>query len=97
MRTQRGATPGSTHPPGHCDFTLAPEIAVPATRMVNDGIARYVGGKPDRFVGMGTVPLQDGAEAAKELERCMGTLGFKGVQILTNVAGREISDPAFAP
>jgi aminocarboxymuconate-semialdehyde decarboxylase len=24
-------------------------------------------------------------------------LGFKGVQILTNVAGRELSDPAFAP
>ncbi len=84
-------------PPPQCYFTLAPEVAVPAIRMVNDGIARYVAGKPDRFVGMGTVPLQDGAEAAKELERCMRTLGFKGVQILTNVAGKEISNPAFAP
>src|SRR6202000_3220940 len=27
----------------------------------------------------------------------MGPLKFKGVQILTNVAGRELSDPAFAP
>ena len=26
-----------------------------------------------------------------------GTLGFKGVEILTNVAGRELSDPAFEP
>ncbi len=35
--------------------------------------------------------------SAKELERCMKTLGFKGVEILTNVAGKELSDPAFAP
>src|SRR5712672_1490177 len=27
----------------------------------------------------------------------MTRLGFKGVQILTNVAGQELSDPAFAP
>ncbi|MFL5054411.1 MAG: amidohydrolase family protein, partial [Microvirga sp.] len=32
-----------------------------------------------------------------ELERLMGKLGFKGVQILTNIAGKELSDPAFAP
>jgi aminocarboxymuconate-semialdehyde decarboxylase len=41
--------------------------------------------------------MQDGNEAAKELERCMSKLGFKGVEILTNVAGKELSDPAFAP
>jgi aminocarboxymuconate-semialdehyde decarboxylase len=84
-------------PPPQCYFTLAPEIAVPAARMVNDGIAQYVAGRPDRFVGFGTVPLQDGAEAAKELERCVRQHAFKGVQILTNVAGKEISDPAYAP
>jgi len=84
-------------PPPQCYFTLPLDIAVPAIRMVNDGIARYVAGKADRFVGMGTVPLQDGAEAASELGRCMKALGFKGVQILTNVNGREVSDPSCAP
>jgi aminocarboxymuconate-semialdehyde decarboxylase len=83
-------------PPPQCYFTLPVDIAVPAARMVNDGIAHYVAGRPDRFIGFGTVPLQDGAEAAKELERCVGAHGFRGVQILTNVAGRELSDPAFA-
>jgi aminocarboxymuconate-semialdehyde decarboxylase len=43
------------------------------------------------------VLMPDGIEAAKELERCITKLGFKGVQILTNVNGRELSDPAFAP
>ncbi|MBW8267965.1 amidohydrolase family protein [Caldovatus aquaticus] len=84
-------------PPPQCYFTLRPEHAVPAIRMVNDGIAAFVARRPDRFVGLGTVPMQEPAEAVRELERCMGPLGFKGVQILTNVAGRELSDPAFAP
>ena len=41
--------------------------------------------------------MTDGHEAAKELERCVKQLGFTGVEILTNVAGKELSDPAFAP
>jgi aminocarboxymuconate-semialdehyde decarboxylase len=84
-------------PPPQCYHTLPADIAVPAARMVNDGIAEYVARHADRFIPCGTVPLQDGQEAAKELERCVNTLGFKGVEILTNVAGRELSEPAFAP
>jgi aminocarboxymuconate-semialdehyde decarboxylase len=84
-------------PPPQCYYTVPLDVAVPATRMVNDGLAEYVAKKPDRFVALGGVPLSDGNEAAKELERCMTTLGFKGAEILTNVAGKEISDPAYAP
>jgi len=84
-------------PPGQCYYTLPLEAAVKAAQIVNDGLAEFVGRKPDRLVGLGTVPLNDGAEAAKELERAVRTLGFKGVQILTNVAGREISEPDYAP
>src|SRR5437868_3703284 len=84
-------------PPPQCYFTVPVEIAVKATRVLNDGIAEYVARKPDRFVALGTVPLQDGNEAATELNRSMQQLGFKGCQILTNVAGKELSDPAFAP
>jgi len=84
-------------PPPQCYTTVPVEIAVKAARMVNDGIAEYVAKKPDRFVALGTVPMQDGKEAATELTRLMRELRFKGVQILTNVAGNEISDPAYAP
>ncbi|MFT8243084.1 amidohydrolase family protein [Roseomonas sp. BN140053] len=84
-------------PPGQCYYTLPLEVAVPATRMVNDGIAEFAARRPDRFLGLGGVPMQDAGEAVRELERCLGPLGFKGVQILTNVAGRELSDPDFAP
>ncbi len=84
-------------PPPQCYHSLPLEYAVPAARIINDGIAEFVSRHPDRFIPAGTVPMQDGHEAAKELERCMTELAFKGVEILTNVAGRELSDPAFAP
>src|SRR5271166_3540569 len=84
-------------PPNQCYTTVPLDIAVTAARMVNDGLAEYVAGKPDRFVALGTVPLIDGAEAATELERAMTSLGMKGAEILTNVAGREISEPQYAP
>ena len=44
-------------PPGQCYFTLRPEHAVPAIRMVNDGMAAFVARRPDRLVGLGTVPM----------------------------------------
>ncbi len=78
-------------------YTVPLDIAVQSTRALNDGIAEYVGKHPDRLVALGGVPMPDGNEAAKELERCMKALKFKGVEILTNVAGKELSDPAFAP
>jgi len=84
-------------PPPQCYYTVPLDVAVKAAQIVNDGIAEYVAGKPDRFAGLGSVPMPDGIEAAKELERCVGALKLKGVQVLTNVNGLELSDPAFAP
>jgi aminocarboxymuconate-semialdehyde decarboxylase len=84
-------------PPPQCYYTVPLDIAVKAMRIVNDGIAEFCAAHPQRFKGLGAVPMTDGVEAAKELERCRKQLGFTGVQILTNVAGKELSDPAFAP
>src|SRR5206468_10244451 len=84
-------------PPPQCYYTVPIDIAVKAAQLVNDGVAEFVARKPDRFAGLGSVPMPDGAEAASELERCMRTLGLTGVQILTNVNGKELSDAAFAP
>jgi aminocarboxymuconate-semialdehyde decarboxylase len=84
-------------PPPQCYYAVPIEIAVKSARMVNDGIAEFVSQRPDRLKGFGTVPMPDGDEAAKELERCVTELGFRGVQVLTNVNGKELSEPAFAP
>jgi aminocarboxymuconate-semialdehyde decarboxylase len=84
-------------PPPQCYYTVPIEIAVKATQIVNDGIAEFCAVKPERLKGFGAVPMTDGAEATRELERCIRKLDFTGVEILTNVAGKELSDPAFAP
>jgi aminocarboxymuconate-semialdehyde decarboxylase len=83
--------------PAQVYFGLPPDLAVPAARKVNEGVAAFVAGRPDRFVGIGTAPLQDIDAAVAELEHCMRLLGLKGAEILTHANGRELSDPAFEP
>jgi aminocarboxymuconate-semialdehyde decarboxylase len=78
-------------------YTVPLDISVKSNHVINDGIAEYVGKHTDRLVALGGVPMADGHEAAKELERCMKQLKFKGVEILTNVGGKELSDSAFEP
>ena len=50
-------------PPPQCYYTVPLDIAVKATRVLNDGIAEYCGQRPDRFVGLGSVPMADAGEA----------------------------------
>ena len=84
-------------PPGQCYYGAPVDVLVKSSQIINEGIAEFMGRKPDRFLALGTVPLTDGQEAAKELERSMKTFGFKGAQILTTVAGKELSDPSLEP
>jgi len=67
------------------------------SRFFNDHIAETVQSHPDRFLGLGTVPLQDTERAIQELHRCMDTLGLAGVEIGTNVNGLNLSEPRFRP
>lgn len=55
-------------PPPQCYYTVPVDIGVKAARVVNDNVAEFIARAPDRFIGVGTVPLQDGAEAAAELK-----------------------------
>lgn len=79
----------------HSYYGLERDIAVHASSLTNDGMAAFAAFRPDRFVPMGTVPMQFPDAAVRELERCATELGLKGVQLLGTVAGSEISDPAF--
>lgn len=65
-------------------------------RAINEGIARLVEAAPDRFSGLGMVPLQDPELAARELGE-LRALGLAGVEVGSNVNGRPIGDPRFLP
>jgi aminocarboxymuconate-semialdehyde decarboxylase len=64
------------------------------SREVNEGIARIAAERPDRFVGLGSVPLQDSQLAIRELNHCVKKLGMRGVEICTNVNGKNLTDPS---
>ena len=78
-------------------YALPPEMGRTATRLINDEIAAVSAAHPDRFVGLGGLPMQDPQMAVAELERVMGDLGFKGIELCTNVNGEELSAERFRP
>ncbi|KRI00485.1 amidohydrolase family protein [Curvibacter sp. PAE-UM] len=79
--------------PYHYFYFTEPQLGAELARDVNHGIAELVAGHPDRFVGLGSVPLQNAELAVRELEYCVKTLGLRGVEICTNVNGMNLTDP----
>lgn len=66
-------------------------------RYLNDEIAVMVERAPDRFLGLGAIPLQDSDSAIRELEYVVSTLHFPGVEIASHVNGVSIGDARFEP
>ena len=67
--------------------------ALLVARFLNDHISGIIKGKlGHRFIGLGTVPLQDPPSATEELRRCVLELGFHGVQIGSHVNGHSLDD-----
>jgi aminocarboxymuconate-semialdehyde decarboxylase len=71
-------------------------VGAQIARACKDRMGAFVGVTPERFVGIGVVPLQDAEAAAKELEHVYA-LGLRGVQIPSNVRNHDLGEPAFRP
>ena len=76
-------------------YALDPDLGRTSSRLINDGIAEVVAAHPDRFVGLGTLPMQDPDMAVAELERVVNELDFRGIELSTNVNGDELSNERF--
>jgi len=66
-------------------------------RACNEGIAEFVSAAPDRFVGIGAVPLQDIGRSVRELDHAVNALGLKGVIIPSNIRTRDLGEERFRP
>jgi predicted TIM-barrel fold metal-dependent hydrolase len=66
-------------------------------QMLNDFVAGVVRSHPTRFFGLCVLPLQDMRASLIELDRCVRTLGMKGILLYTNLAGRFPDEPQFRP
>jgi aminocarboxymuconate-semialdehyde decarboxylase len=77
-------------------YWAKPADTADLARILNDHIAGLVDEQPRRFVGLGTLPMQDAALAIQELERCL-QLGLAGVQIGSHVNGWNLDDERIFP
>ncbi len=66
-------------------------------RFLNDHIAESVQRHPKNFIGLGTVPMQDIDLAIQELERCVVELKMPGLEIGSNINGKNLNDEMFFP
>jgi aminocarboxymuconate-semialdehyde decarboxylase len=78
-------------------YWAKPEHTHDLSRLLNDHIAGVVADYPDRFIGLGTLPMQAPELAIKELERCVKELGMAGVQIGTHINQWNLNEPQLFP
>lgn len=83
--------------PGHYFYWLDAEPAARVVALQNERIAEVVAHAPDRFVGLGSLPLAHPTQAVEELERIHRDLGFPGIEIGTDVNGGDLDDPKYDP
>jgi len=75
-----------------------PELSPELARIANDGMADMVRKWPDKFPAfVASLPMNNVPAALEEMDRAIGTLGARGVQICTSVNGRALDEPEFFP
>ena len=77
-------------------YWAKPQHALDLSMFLNDHIAEIVQRFPKRFIGLGTLPMQDAGLAIKELERCM-QIGLRGVQIGSHINDLNLDAPELFP
>jgi predicted TIM-barrel fold metal-dependent hydrolase len=82
---------------GNLFQNLESSIVVDGSRRSNDYLAEMIAVHPDRFAGFAALPTPDPVAAAKELERSVNELGFKGAMIMGLTNGRFLDDQDFWP
>lgn len=70
-------------------YWAKPNDALDLSKFLNDHIAGIVKNYPDRFIGLGTVPMQSPKLAIKEMERCVKGLGLAGIEIGSHIEASE--------
>ena len=82
--------------PFQMGYELDPATGARIARIANEAIASTVDAHPQRFVGMGTLPMQDTRAALAELTWIL-EVGMAGVELGSNVCGVYLGDPTFRP
>jgi len=76
---------------------FAADIAIPMARQANDLLFETTKKYPERFAGFAALPTADPEQAARELERCITKLGFKGAMIHGHSRGSFLDSRKYWP
>ncbi|MCC6599547.1 MAG: amidohydrolase [Crocinitomicaceae bacterium] len=77
-------------------YWAKPHDGAGVARFLNDHIIDLVQKYPKNYIGLGTLPMQDIELAIAELERCRKE-GMRGIQIGSNINGKNLSETGFFP
>lgn len=83
--------------PGQQHYWAAPSLLAEISVQQNDHVAALVAQAPDRFAGVGTLPMTDAAASVAEIARATAQLGLRAFQIDSRVMERELSDRSLDP
>lgn len=78
-------------------YSTEPKIGLKLAQLQNDALAALTEKFSDRFVGIATLPLQDVSAAVEELRRVVSELGMKGIEIGSNINGKNLDSPELYP
>lgn len=78
-------------------YRAKPEHTLDLSKILNNHMAEVVAAYPQRFVGLGTLPMQAPDLAVRELERCVKELGLAGVEIGSHVNEWNLDAPELFP
>lgn len=78
-------------------YWAKPSDTLDLARLLNEHIAGVCNEHPNRFIGLGTVPMQDPDMASREVERCVTELGLAGIEIGSHVNGMNLNHPKVVP
>src|SRR4030095_7036691 len=80
------------------EYVAPPDTSGDLAKMANDGMAEIVAKYPQRFPAFSaSIGMHNVKASLAEIRRAVETLNARGIQIFTNVNGRPLDDPEFAP
>jgi aminocarboxymuconate-semialdehyde decarboxylase len=80
------------------ELVAQPDQSPALARLANDTLAEVCRRHPNRFPAfIASLPMNNMEASLAEIDRAVGELGARGIQVFTNVAGKPLSTPEFRP